>query len=377
MNRTRIIIYLIIVSVLALIIFATDNLQDMRQTELITTTEVLIDYLQEGGEFELPINGASGYASILLKLYESPSADSKIVATLHAGQGFIILAETAAWWQIKIDGKKGWIRHQYCFVNLPDIIPSIVYDNANAYSSKMKSSGKDIPHITGRQLYETQRYNARLGKDEYTMPVLYAMAKKISKAQQAARADGNTLILYEAFRPYEVQQKIVRNLSELAKKDPIVRDGISQEPWSKGWFIATVISNHQKGYAIDLSLGKIISQETRRTGSYIYEIISEYFPYTMPSEIHELSAVSAIFKSPVSSKSDTEWREAELSDTSNNEALLLQNYCTYAGLTPLASEWWHFNDLDCSEVVKNSGSSGKYFIQNNYSAVPIFQEKKK
>jgi hypothetical protein len=58
----------------------------------------------------------------------------------------------------------------------------------------------------------------------------------------------------------------------------------------------------------------------------------------------------------------------------NSAALLLQKYNTDAGLTPLASEWWHFEDLACLELGECSGSSGEYFIQKNYSTAPLFQQ---
>lgn len=339
-----------------------------------TPTVSYIDYLQESGVFELPVNGASGYASITIKLREGPSADTNTISTLNAGQGFTILEESGDWWQIEYDGKKGWVMHQHCLINLPDVIPSIIYDNSNAYSSKMKSSGREIPNITGRALYQTYMHNERFDEEMYVMPALYTMASKISAAQQAALAEGNTLIIYEAFRPYDVQQKIVENLSGLVNTDSVVKAGITKSPWSIKWFIATVISNHQRGYAIDVSLGKITTQETKTTGPYAYMAISEYTEYSMPTEMHELSAASAIFQSPVSSKSDTAWLGAKPSETMNNEALLLQKYCTNAGLTPFASEWWHFNDLTRSELAESSGSSGKYFIKRNYSIAPFFQK---
>lgn len=53
----------------------------------------------------------------------------------------------------------------------------------------------------------------------------------------------------------------------LANKDAEVRNGIIKSPWSMRWFIAAGTSNHKKGYAIDVSLGKVISQEKRTIGS--------------------------------------------------------------------------------------------------------------
>lgn len=330
--------------------------------------EKSINYLEEGGELELPVNGATGYAPVELTLRESPDISGNIILILNPGQGFTIVAEAGEWWKIDFGGNIGWVMSQYCLVNLPDVIPSIVYNNSNAEASKMKSSGKSIDNITGMALYQTSGYNKRFEEDVYVVPVLYPTAKKINQAQQAARKEGNTLIIYEAFRPYEIQQRIVTNLGALAVSDPEVQAGLSKGPWTMGWFIDTGISNHQKGMAIDVSLGKIERQEERKVGEYLWNSVADYTEYAMPTEIHELSTASVAFSSPVASLSSSEWRNVRASETMNNEALLLQRYCADAGLTPLASEWWHFNDLDCLGFVE--GSTGQYFIEVNYSDKP-------
>ena len=337
--------------------------------------EVYKDYFLESGLFELPINGASGYTSIALRLREGPSTETSVITTLDAGIGFTIISESGDWWQIDVEGRNGWVMHKYCFINLPDVIPSIIYNNTNTYASKIMSSGKSIPTVTGQKLYDAYAFNERLNKEEFIVPVLYAMAQKICLAQQDALADGNTLIIYEGFRPYAVQRKIVESLSALVNEDPIVKQGVTESPWSMGWFISTGISNHQRGYAIDVSLGKVIKQEFKIVGEYKYKNILKYTEYIMPTSIHELSVASIIFKSPVSPESSTLWKESTLMDNINSEALLLQQYCTNAGLTPLASEWWHFNDLTCADGSDVTQSVGRFFIQENYSKIPDFNDK--
>ena len=56
-------------------------------------------------------------------------------------------------------------------INLPDVLPSIVYENPNAKASIFKICGKDIEGITGQKLYDGLFYNQRLGRDEYLMPI--------------------------------------------------------------------------------------------------------------------------------------------------------------------------------------------------------------
>ena len=86
----------------------------------------------------------------------------------------------------------------------------------------------------------------------------------------------------------------------------------------------------------------------------------------MPTAMHELSIAAASMARPVTSKSPTEWRKAAPAASMNEAAFALQDYCVSAGLTPLASEWWHFNDLDCLSAVDDSWT-GDFVLSGNYS----------
>ncbi|MBP8893694.1 MAG: SH3 domain-containing protein [Saprospiraceae bacterium] len=369
----RFIFFVLAIFLISYALFSNQSLiklfnSDSKETQPIEEEDVSS---QELGDFELPINGATGYASAIIDLKANSNEISETIDVLEAGAAFTIIEEQKGWWRIKNEKISGWVENKYCLINLPDVIPSIIYDNTNTYSSKYTSSGKDIPGITGESLYEGKAYNQRLGKTEYIMPVLYSMSKKISRAQQSALIDGNSLKIYEAFRPYLVQETIFNAVTELAKNDPQVLAGISTEPWSIGWFIAQGISNHQSGYAIDVSLVKIDSKVNKAVGIYNCVEITNYTEYTMPTPIHELSIQSATFAYPVPSKSPTEWKKVPLATSMNKASVLLQSYCTEAGLTPLASEWWHFNDLDAMvEVIDNTGK-GVFYTTECYSSIPI------
>lgn len=322
------------------------------------------------GDLELPINGATGYTSVNLNLKTSPNINSETTETLTAGTAFQIVKEEGNWWFIKYASSEGWVDSTYCFINLPDVIPSIVYDNTNTYSSKFVSSGKAIPGITGQALYGGKTFNERLGKEEFIVPVLYSMSKKISLAQKEALANGNTLVIYEGYRPYSVQKAVVGALTKEANVDIEVMAGINTAPWSTGWFIARNISNHQMGYAIDVTLAKVDSKEDVAIGEYLVTDVTDYTEYTMPTSIHELSLASITFTKPVPSSSPTAWKNAKLADTMNDPAITLQTYLTNAGLTPLASEWWHFNDLDAMNATKQKPSSGGYILTECLSVRP-------
>ena len=246
------------------------------------------------------------------------------------------------------------------------MIPSIVYNVTNSYSSLFRSSGREFPGVTGQMLYESRSYNERLGREEFTVAVQYRMAKKICAAQQSALADGYTLILYEGFRPYSVQLQVSDSLSALMEEVPEVRAGVETEQWSINWFIATGVSNHQQGYAIDVSLGRVGELTENVCGNYLYDTVSSYEELAMPTAMHELSIAAASMARPVTSKSPTEWRKAAPAASMNEAAFALQDYCVSAGLTPLASEWWHFNDLDCLSAVDESWT-GDFVLSGNYS----------
>jgi len=203
-----------------------------------------IDYLREGGAFELPVRGASGYAAVQLRVRTRPEANADTRLTLAAGAGFTILEEAGDWWKIGVGEDEGWVRYRYAFINLPDVLPSIVYDITNAYASRMRSDGVAIPNITGYALYEARAFNPRLGRYEFIVPVRHETARRISLAQQTALAEGNTLILYEVFRPRAAQREIVSNLQNLINTNAQVRDAINTPPWHIGWFISTSISSH-------------------------------------------------------------------------------------------------------------------------------------
>ncbi len=321
------------------------------------------------GEFELPLSGTTGFASVSLPLYDNIGGNQ--ILTLKHGQGFKILKESENYFYIELsDNTHGYVESKYILVNLPDLMPSIIYDDTNSYSSIFRSSGYALDNITGKALYNVYIYNERLEKEEYIMPLLYPMVKKIAKIQKDALANNDCLKIYETYRPYEVQMDVSKSLGDLMNSNETVKAGITTPPWDKSWFIAVSLSNHQRGIALDVSLAKIKNKEYKYCSDYAYFTVSEYDEYTMPTKMHELSKSAATFTTPVNSKSKTDWKSARLATSMTDGSIKLQKYFTSFGLTPLASEWWHFNDLDTRELTKNNGSDGKYYLTECFSAKP-------
>ena len=310
------------------------------------------------GRYELPIRGAAGYASVPMAVV---NADGSEVSRLQSGESFMIKRNWGGKLEIvTASGVQGYVDTRYVMVNLPDIIPSIVYTDTNSSSSIFHSAGYDLPGITGHQLYEAYFDNERLGRTEYAMPVLVGMAEKVAAAQEMCLEYGYSLQIYETYRPHDVQMAISDSLSELMAENDMVNRMVNATPWSKNWFIAVTLSNHQLGCAMDVSLVKVEEWETDWCGDYPYTRVLRYKECIMPTRMHEVSSAACTFKQPVSSKDKEAWKYADLADSMTYDAIVLQQICTDAGLTPLASEWWHFNDLDAREAATGNWSYGQY-----------------
>jgi len=323
------------------------------------------------GPLELPVEGASGWAAVAMPLYSEADTDSAVVVDLDDGQVFVIIEEQGDWWYVRCDdGESGWVEHVGCLINLPDVLPSIVYDITNAYCALTRSSGYEIPGVTGQKLYDAFSFNPRFQRDEFIVPTLYATSKLLFYAQRLALESGDTLVVYEAYRAHASQQRSVSLLKELIESNEAVDRAINDGPWNLNWFIATTMSNHQRAVAFDASLGKVLSYEVVQFGQEFFLDITEYEEYRMPTAIHELSPLAATLVRPASSSSRDAWRDVPLSDTMTRGAISLQNYFVDAGFTPLASEWWHFNDLSGVEVANEVGIEGSFFVGDIMSVGP-------
>lgn len=322
------------------------------------------------GTFDLPIENATGYAPIDLPVRSQADPEAKTQKTLTPGTAFKILQEKDDWWEVEYEEGKGWLEHRYAFINLPDVLPSAVYNNTNTYSSRYRSSGIEIPEVTKKALYDGKINNERLGKEEFIIPVLYTTAKKIYEAQTQALENNETLLIYETFRPYDVQEKVYRQLKKLADENEKVKEGADTAPWEMFWFINDEVSNHQMGFAIDVSLAQVDAKKTAFYGNYSVDIVQDYTEYQMPTPIHELSSASAVYTSPVTAVDSDAWKKAQLRPEMNKPALDLQAYFVQAGMTPLASEWWHFNDLEARKEIEDHKSNGEFKMIEVKSSAP-------
>lgn len=353
---------------------------DSDEDKMKETTNITSSVMYMNGDFELPLDGAMGIAVSKLDIH---NAAGDTIGTMVAGTEFTILAESETDLRVKLsDDKTGvtldespeddivYIDKDFVMINLPDVIPSIVYDNTNSYSSLLSSKGYSIDGLTGTALYNSKYYNERLGEDQYVLPVLYCTAKKLKNVQEQMLADGNSLKIYESYRPFETQQTIIARLTDAMETNEEINETITGAPWGKSWFIALKRSNHQRGCAIDTTMVKVTGTEQKKAGVYAYEKVTSYEEYEMPTAIHDMSADSIALTNPVESMDREAWKTDPIAPTMTEAAIKLQNYMTANELYPLASEWWHFNDIDSRENSDDNSGAGDFYITACTSKAP-------
>ena len=283
--------------------------------------------------------------------YYSSANTSSTKNKISVGTAFTIEGVQGDFFKVSIPGVSGYkyIQHKYIMINLADYIPSMVFQISNANSSIYKSSGYNIPNVTGTKLYAGGKvYNVRLRKNEYMAPVLYSVAKKLLIAQKSFLSKGYTIKVYDVYRPYSVSTKIYTALTNLYNSNQTVKNNIlysygasgTRYQWDKGWFLASSVSTHNTGAAIDMTLAN------KSNGVEV----------SMPTAMHELSTKAIKYYSPNVSNVP-----ANYSKKMNTNSKLMDSVVTSSGLTPLASEWWHFQDSSSHNLIKGLSSTGCNF----------------
>ena len=326
-----------------------------------TTKELTSSVIKTGektGDFETNIAGSTGWVAHACYLRDYPN-DSSNYSVLNQGTVFRILKEQGAYWQVVANGKTGWVKYQYCMINLPDVLPSIVYNITNANSSIFRSSGYNVPNITGKNIYKVGKVrNNKIGRDEYIAPMLYSVAKKVALVQKDALSQGYCLKIYDTYRPSEVSRNVRDNLRNLYNSNATVRNGINysygksgaQYSWGQGWFIAQSISAHNTGSAMDVTL--------------VYN--NNKSEVKMPSAMHELSTQAIKYYSGSCAATPSNYAK-----DMTEGAKKLDSLFTNRGFNTLASEWWHFQDTSVhNTILSENDNAGCEFYATSIVSTP-------
>ncbi|MCL1843698.1 MAG: hypothetical protein FWF79_07785 [Defluviitaleaceae bacterium] len=330
-------------------------------------------YWEAGGNLELPVIGATGWAAANLVLRQDALADAAQVTDLSPGAAFTILDAEPGWWYVQLpDGTSGWADYRRCFINLPDVLPSIIYNITNASASIFRSSGFFLPDVTGHQLYSARAFNYRLGREEYIVPGKYITAQALFLVQQAALRNDETIIIYEVFRPHSTQQVVVNGMRELLATNAYANSAIVDSPWSVGNFISQNVSNHQRGAAIDAALGSVNEIEIVQIGDYSVFRITAHSRLPAGAPMHELSPTAAIVNNPRRIEpSQILAGGIHFSYSVTPAVYRMQRYFAAAGFRPLSSEWWHFDHTAGINLASQMGIVGRFYTETIYSVPPL------
>lgn len=267
------------------------------------------------GDFSVTIYGAQGWVTAQLNIRQQANGTSTILGTIpESGRVTILDTDTNGFIKVKYNNITGYISTSYLFINLPDVMPYVVYEISNANASIFKTAGYSIPNVTGKNLYGyTKQYNSKIGKTTYYAPLLYPVAKKFQKAFNTAWSAGYTFKVYDTYRPRPVEELVSKNYSSLYNSNSAVKKAVDYDAqgnyWGWGWFMTTTgTSRHCQGIALDLALAD-------KNGN-------------------ELSAQTAMHTLDTRS----------LRKYNNANANKLSSYMTGVGFSTLSSEWWHFED---------------------------------
>lgn len=164
-------------------------------------------------------------------------------------------------------------------------------------SKKLVLLQDSVPNLQTDIVYATR--NNFTHTQLYTHPKVWTtkpMASALKKAAETLRKQGIGLLIYDAYRPYSVSQK----MWEIVQDDRYVANPIHG-------------SDHNRGTAIDLSLYNL------QTGK----------PLAMPTGFDNFTEKAHLSYQPTSK-------------TILANRTLLQNTMKAVGLRPLPTEWWHF-----------------------------------
>lgn len=268
------------------------------------------------GSFSATLYGATAWANQNLNIREKATQNSKVLGTIPTGKKMTILSSensNTKYIKIKYNGKIGYVYSDFILINLPDVIPDMLYEITAASRLTSKAADISIPGVTNKNLYGfSKKYNSKIGKQTYYAPLLYPTAKKLQKAYTKAKSEGYNLKVYDSYRPHDVTVYMNSQFRKLYESNSIVKKAIDYdkngEYWGPSWFLAANVSAHNKGVALDIAI----------TNSKNVELKAQ-----TPFDTLDTRSVVK-YNNSVSNK--------------------LRDIMLSQGFSPLKSEWWHFQD---------------------------------
>ena len=281
--------------------------------------------MKKVGNFDATMYGAIGWVNQNANLREKANQNAKSLLKIPTGSKIVILSDDSdnSYIKVKYNNKTGYVYSSYILINLPDIMPDMIYNITNADNSIFKTADTNIPGVTGKALYGyTKKYNKKIGKTTYYAPLLYPVSKQLQSAYKKARDMGYNIKVYDTYRPYDVAVSIYQsfinlyyNNDKIYKRLNYDNDGYFLGP---NWFLAKGVSGHNKGTDMDITL-------TDKNGKEL----------KAQTPMHTLDPRSLVkYNNKVSNK--------------------LRDIMSSVGFVTLKSEWWHFQEDDYISTPVNS-----------------------
>ena len=331
-------------------IITATSVEDKSKKEKCTVTVKAKAVLVDGN-----IVGATGYAASNsgINLRSKDTSSSTNLGNIKAGEPFKIIGTNSndTWWKVNYNGKVGYVYNGYCMINLPDYIPSMSFDIKNASFVTDTSAGHKFPATYGKKLYSAGKvYNKRLGRDEYIVPVVYTFAKRLLIAQKQALKENYSILVYDAYRPTDVAKKSREDMLYLYNHYADVKKAVTYSyhngvtyTWGWDWFIADGVSMHSYGVAVDVTLVSTKGKTVK-----------------MPTEFAVCDTSAIKYYRPIGKQSTVRtdlYASTMTQDAKNLDRIML----TGTGLSSLASEWWHFQDLASKNTIASIDPAGLHF----------------
>ena len=224
-------------------------------------------------------------------------------------------------------------------------------DIKNASFVTDTSAGHKFPATYGKKLYSAGKvYNKRLGRDEYIVPVVYTFAKRLLIAQKQALKENYSILVYDAYRPTDVAKKSREDMLYLYNHYADVKKAVTYSyhngvtyTWGWDWFIADGVSMHSYGVAVDVTLVSTKGKTVK-----------------MPTEFAVCDTSAIKYYRPIGKQSTVRtdlYASTMTQDAKNLDRIML----TGTGLSSLASEWWHFQDLASKNTIASIDPAGLHF----------------
>lgn len=231
-----------------------------------------------------------------------------------------VVDESAGGFIADYNGNVVEISFDDCLINVKDFIPSIDCWLDMAQPQNMFSmADEQIPGLTDRQFYHNP--GSTDGSEAW---LRYEACVKLKSAQQEFLADGYSIIIYDAYRPFTCTKEFQAAYRAYLN----TKSSAFKKQWfgslGESWFLAQKASSHNYGVAVDMGLKRV----------------SDGYVLPMPSAIHTLDIRSAFVS----------WGSVTNSEAADN-ARYMKSVMEGSGFTYLKSEWWHFQD---NSIVRNS-----------------------